>query len=123
VDPFQGTRTLSSVEVRGDVPAEDLDATVDSLVDVNGTAIAPGRVQAGASGSVDGPVPGSGGEGPPTDPDGDGVYEDGEADLLDAVALAFVDASRLTPDQTAALDVDGDGDVDSDDALQLAFSV
>jgi PKD repeat protein len=73
------------------------------------------------------PLPGTGGEGPPTDPDGDGRYEDvdgsGTADFDDAVALAFADASGLTGAQRAALDFDSDGDVDFDDAVSLAFQV
>jgi hypothetical protein len=75
----------------------------------------------------DGPVPGSGGRGPPNDFDADGKYEDvdgdADADFGDAVALAFVDASALTPAQTTALDFDDDGDVDFDDAVELAFLV
>jgi pectinesterase len=68
-----------------------------------------------------------GGRGPPTDPDGDGLYEDvdgdGNVDVDDAVALAFVDGGALDAGQRLALDVDGDGDVDFDDAVALAFSV
>jgi subtilisin family serine protease len=73
------------------------------------------------------PVPGSGEAAPPTDPDDDGLYEDvdgdGDVDFDDAVALAFVDASELTPGQVTALDFDRDGDVDFDDAVELAFLV
>jgi PKD repeat protein len=127
VDPFRERRALFGVEVRSDVPAAALDVTVHSLVDVNGTTIALGRVQVGTGSPFDGPVPGTGGEGPPTDPDGDGRYEDvdgsGVATFADAVTLAFVDASRLDGDQTAALDFDDDGDVDFDDAVELAFLV
>jgi PKD repeat protein len=75
--------------------------------------------------AFDGPVPGTGSAAPPTDPDGDGRYEDvdgdGEADFADAIALAFVDGSALTGAQRAALDFDGDGDADFDDAVELAF--
>jgi hypothetical protein len=73
------------------------------------------------------PVPGTGSDGPPTDPDGDGEYEDvdgdGTAAFEDAVALAFADFGALAPDQVAALDFDGDGDADFDDAVALAFQV
>jgi PKD repeat protein len=73
------------------------------------------------------PIPGTGGEAPPRDPDNDGKYEDidgdGEANFDDAVALAFADTDGLTSQQIAALDFDGDGDVDFDDAVELAFSV
>jgi PKD repeat protein len=71
--------------------------------------------------------PVAGGEGVPTDPDEDGLYEDvdgnGEANFADPVALAFVDASGLSDEQRAALDFDGDEDVDFDDAVALAFAV
>ena len=63
----------------------------------------------------------------PTDPDGDGLYDDvngdGQADFDDAVALAFADTDNLSQAQIDALDFDGDGDVDFDDAVELAFSV
>jgi PKD repeat protein len=82
----------------------------------------------GTGGSpFEGAVPGSGGSAPPNDLDADGLYEDvdgdGRATFADAIALAFVDASALTPEQTAALDFDGDGDVDFADAIDLAFRV
>jgi PKD repeat protein len=74
----------------------------------------------------DAPIPGTGARLEPTDPDGDGLFEDVDGDLDadfdDAVALAFAD-KNLTEEQTAALDFDGDGDLDFDDAIQLAFEV
>jgi pectinesterase len=72
------------------------------------------------------PIPGAG-DAPPTDPDGDGMYEDvdgsGNATFDDAIALAFADTSGLAAAQRTALDFDSDGDVDFDDAVSLAFQV
>ncbi|MGM0591182.1 MAG: cell surface glycoprotein related protein [Halobacteriota archaeon] len=63
----------------------------------------------------------------PTDPDGDGLYEDvngdGEVSFADAIDLAFVRPDNLSSRQTAAVDFDGDGDVDFDDAYELAFEI
>lgn len=62
----------------------------------------------------------------PTDPDGDGLYEDvngdGAVTFEDANALAFANTDDLSERQVAALDFDGDGDLDFDDAVELAFS-
>ena len=67
--------------------------------------------------------------GPPTDPDGDGIYEDvtgnGELTIVDAVSHAIVVASvqeetvTLTDDQAAAVDINGDGTVTFEDAYEL----
>jgi Subtilase family. len=61
----------------------------------------------------------------PTDPDGDGLYEDvngdGTTDVDDVLGLAFVNTSQLSDQQRAAIDFDGDGDVDIDDVFELAF--
>ncbi|MGM0591356.1 MAG: PPC domain-containing protein [Halobacteriota archaeon] len=71
------------------------------------------------------PIPGVGGQNPPTDTDGDGKYDDvngdGKATFGDAIALAFADTSGLSAQQTAALDFDDDGDADFEDAIALAF--
>jgi hypothetical protein len=71
-------------------------------------------------------VPGVDGRAP-TDPDGDGLYEDvdgdGVADLDDVFDLAFADHAAVN-DRSAwrrALDFDGSGVVDLDDAFELAF--
>jgi PKD repeat protein len=64
----------------------------------------------------------------PTDPDGDGLYEDvdgdGVADLDDVFDLAFADhaAVNAVPARREALDFDGSGVVDLDDAFELAFA-
>jgi PKD repeat protein len=129
VGAFTDTRTLFTVTFVGDVDVDDLTLTVEDLRDDGSADMDPGRVRLVASSSAvfTGPVPGSGGAAPPTDLDGDGLYEDvdgdGDADFDDAIALAFVDSSALTPAQTAALDFDSDGDVDFDDAIELAFQV
>lgn len=74
-----------------------------------------------------GPIPGVDTTKRPTDPDGDGLYEDingdGEVTFEDATALAFAEIEQLTGRQVTALDFDGDGDVDFDDSVELAFSV
>ncbi|MGM0591181.1 MAG: right-handed parallel beta-helix repeat-containing protein [Halobacteriota archaeon] len=73
------------------------------------------------------PLPGTGSEAPPADPDGDGRYEDVDGDGVaafdDAISLAFADTSGLSERQLDGLDFDGDGDVDFDDAIDLAFTV
>jgi hypothetical protein len=71
------------------------------------------------------PIPGAGGQGPPTNLDTDPRYEDingdGQGTFADAIALAFAQTGNLTQRQLTALDHDGDGDVDFDDAIDLAF--
>jgi hypothetical protein len=73
-------------------------------------------------------VPGVGSDGPPSDPDDDGQYEDvngdGTSDLNDAFDLAFgplQQADDLSDAQVAALDFDGDGELTLNDAFALAF--
>lgn len=68
--------------------------------------------------------------GPPTDPNGDGVYEDvtgdGEVNVIDAFTHAGVVTAvnqgflDLTEEQKDALDVTGDGTLNYQDSLALA---
>jgi hypothetical protein len=81
-----------------------------------------------AGSPFDEPVPGVGAVGVPTDPDGDGRYEDvdgdGERTLDDVFAFAFGPLQRadeLSDAQRRALDFDGDGALTLDDAFTLAF--
>ena len=64
-------------------------------------------------------------EGPPTDIDDDGKFEDVNGDnrytFDDVIALAFVDTEKLTNQQRDALDFDHDGNIDFDDVVELAF--
>jgi subtilisin family serine protease len=68
-------------------------------------------------------IPGN--PGVPTDPDGDGRFDDvngdGQVTFADVIAMAFVDWRSLTPAQAAALDFDGNGQVDFADVIELAF--
>ena len=70
-------------------------------------------------------LPGSGGQGPPTNLDSDPKYEDingdGTGTFDDAIALAFAQTGGLSQAQIDALDFDGDGDIDFNDAIDLAF--
>jgi PKD repeat protein len=91
------------------------------------TATATATVVVGTGNPFTEPVPGTGASAPPTDPDGDGLFEDVDGDgtvaFEDAIALAFADTAGLNSQQRAALDFDSDGDVDFDDAITLAFEV
>ena len=77
----------------------------------------------------DAPLAGSGGQGPPTDPNGDGRYEDVDGDgrfgFLDVIALLFADAGPVNADAAAraALDFDGDGRVGFLDVIALLFEL
>jgi hypothetical protein len=147
VGETEATLPLATIEYAGDVDVSALSLSVHELHDDNGTHDHDGPIANDTAGSGDGeageidhdrvrlrlvgaalfdaPLPGTGGDGPPTDPDADGRYEDvdgdGEAAFRDAVALAFADTDGLTVDQRDALDFDRDGDVDFDDAIELAF--
>lgn len=107
-----------------------ISVTVNSLTNDNGNAVGPavnnGQVTVQQT-PFQGSVPGAGGQSPPADPNGDGLFEDvdgdGTADFDDAVALSFVSSGQLTTDQIDALDFDGDGDVDFNDAVNLSFAV
>lgn len=77
----------------------------------------------------DAPVPGTGADAIPTDPDGDGQYEDVDGDgtfrFLDVVALLFADYGSINDDRAAraALDFDGSGRVGFLDVVALLFEL
>jgi PKD repeat protein len=79
----------------------------------------------------DGPLPGAGSDVPPTDPDGDGMYEDIDGDgrfgFLDVVEFLFalndIGNADLTPTQVAALDFDGTGKIGFLDVVELLFEI
>ncbi len=106
-----------------------LSVSVDDLTGENGSAV-PAEIRSSPlvveTHPFDTGLPGVG-DRRPTDPDGDGLYEDidgdGEVTFGDATDLAFAETDGLTDRQIAALDFDGDGDLDFDDAVELAFSV
>lgn len=121
--------TLYEFTVASQIKASEFDVTVHQLEADDGTQIGTDRLSLSIPQSEDNPftdgIAGAG-SAPPTDTDGDGLYDDvngdGQADFDDAVTLAFVDATGLTETQRTALDFDGDGDLDFDDAVELAFS-
>jgi glucose/arabinose dehydrogenase len=130
VGPFDGRRTLFEVTVVGR-PGMNATAEVNSMVDDSRSDIDPARLSvevANASGSpFDAPVPGAGTTARPTDPDGDGLYEDvdgnGAFRFPDVVALLFADYGTINGDvdRQAALDFDGDGSVGFLDVVDLLF--
>jgi hypothetical protein len=71
----------------------------------------------------DGPGPVGDFENAPTDPDGDGVYEDvngdGEVNVGDVQALFANDDGPVVQNNTAAFDVNGDGEVNVGDVQAL----
>jgi len=121
------TRALFEITFNSRPALDDLSVTVNNLRNDDGNTVSGDRitVSRGSSSVFATPLPGAGVDKPPTDPDGDGLYEDidgdGESDFGDAVALSFVRSSQLDTDSIAALDFDGDGDLDTDDAISLAF--
>ena len=111
-------------------------ATWTRLHVTNGTdgttvTVPPGdRVVALATANpFDAPVPGTGASALPTDPDGDGRYEDVDGDgtvgFLDVVSLLFAEYGTVNADPAtrAALDVDGSGKVDFLDVVTLLFEL
>jgi hypothetical protein len=73
--------------------------------------------------SDDGPGPVGGFENAPTDPDGDGKYEDvngdGSVDVGDAQAIFSNAQDPVVQNNVAAFDYNGDGSVDVGDAQAL----
>lgn len=119
-----GTVTLYNVTFEGEVARTELSLTVNELEGDNGDTISGDLVSVQLANPFPDGVPGISGD-PPADPDGDGLYEDinadGTADFDDAVDLAFADTDNLSQAQTNALDFNGDGAVDFGDAIELAF--
>jgi PKD repeat protein len=119
-----GTVTLYNVTFEGGVARNELSLTVNELEGDNGDTISGDLVSVQLANPFPDGVPGISGD-PPADPDGDGLYEDinadGTADFDDAVDLAFADTDDLSQAQTNALDFNGDGAVDFGDAIELAF--
>jgi YD repeat-containing protein len=76
-------------------------------------------------------LPGAAAEGPPTDVDGDGTFEDingdGQFTFTDVISLVFADFdainANLSSSQIAAIDFDGDGQVDFRDVIDLVFQL
>lgn len=127
VDAFQESRTIMELTYDQRVSTEDVEAEVENLQNDNGAPVSSDRisVEVQAGGLFEESLQGADTGVPPTDPDGDNLYEDingdGEVSFDDAVALSFVDATELGTEQVAALDFDDDGDLDIDDAVALAF--
>ncbi|MGM0592421.1 MAG: hypothetical protein ACQETI_12500, partial [Halobacteriota archaeon] len=128
VGSFTDNQTLLTLTFEEKVTPGEVSLHVNELVDDGGVAMDDSRVtpRVGTASLFTAVLPGVSGSAP-TDPNGDGLYEDidgdGDADFDDAIDLAFAETGGLTAAQRAALDFDGDGDVDFDDAIELAFSV
>jgi hypothetical protein len=75
------------------------------------------------------PVPGTNGDGPPTDPDGDDEYEDvngdGQFNFVDAISFVFSleNADSYSEEQREGLDFDSSGEVDFVDVIELVFEL
>jgi hypothetical protein len=134
--------TLLNLSFAGTVNESDLTYTVTTLTNTNGSGtgdpIDPARVSLDVTQPeppttvFSGPAPGiSGAEGAPNDADGDGKFEDvngdGETDFSDVLDFAFSLSStdRLTAEQKAAFNFDGDssGDISFSDVISLAFNL
>jgi hypothetical protein len=81
----------------------------------------------GPFGDTDRPSPVGPADAAPTDPDGDGVYEDvdgdGELTVADVQVLYAALDSAAVQEDPRRFDVDGDGDADRADALALFRSL
>ncbi|MFB6092297.1 MAG: hypothetical protein ABEK02_04715 [Haloquadratum sp.] len=121
------SRTIARLTYDRRLRPEQVDIRVEQLQNDEGASVAGDHVsvEVNTGGLFGAPLPGADAAKPPTDPDGDGLYEDvngdGAVTFDDAVALSFVNATELRSEQVAALDFDGDGDLDIDDAVALAF--
>ena len=118
--------TLGTVTIKGTTKGSTtLGVTVDSLLDRNNAQISAG-VSNGTVSVTSGPSALPGQSQPPTDPDGDGVFEDlngdGSADLRDLQPFFnLVRPSASPPSTPSAFDINGDGSADLRD-LQPFFN-
>jgi hypothetical protein len=122
-----GVVLVAGLALGGGAVAQSADGTLTVRGDLDVSAGTPAPPTAGSP--FDAPLPGVGAVGVPTDPDGDGRYEDvdgdGERTLDDVFAFAFGPLQRadaLSDAQRRALDFDGDGTLTLDDAFALAFA-
>ncbi|WP_435345941.1 hypothetical protein [Haloarchaeobius sp. HRN-SO-5] len=122
VEPGATNVSLATFEVRGAADGEtNISVTVEALDDDSGDVIAADTVDSHVE--VDAVVQVCDGCGTPTDPDGDGDYEDvngnGRLDFDDVVVLSNnLDATTIT-DYTNAFDFNSNGQIDPDDVTTL----
>lgn len=127
VDAIDGEQTLARLTYDRALDTEDVEISVENLLNDQGAAVSGDHISVSVrAGSLfTDPLPGADAQKAPTDPDNDGRFEDIDGDgavtFGDAVALSFVQASELRSEQVTALDFDEDGDLDTDDAVTLAF--
>jgi len=93
VGSSDGEITLATLTFSGEVSEEEIAVNLGSLTDDEGETIDADALTIEPAGPFSAPLPGSGADARPVDHDGDGLYED----------------------------VEGDGDVDFDDAVSLTF--
>lgn len=127
VGPTDETRALFAVTFDSRPALDELVVTANEIENDEGNSVSGDRISVAYSSSsrFTAPLPGAAVANPPSDPDGDGLYEDingdGEITFEDAVALSFVSSGDLGEEEVSALDFDDDGDIDTDDAIALAF--
>lgn len=127
VGPTDETRALFAVTFDSRPALDELVVTASEIKNDEGNSVSGDRISVayGSSSRFTAPLPGAAVANPPSDPDGDGLYEDingdGEITFEDAVALSFVSSGELSEEEVSALDFDDDGDIDTDDAIALAF--
>jgi hypothetical protein len=116
VGPLNATDKTYTVEVTDG----DLNVTFDAVND--NAKISAVRIESHDD-PADGPEAIGDFENAPTDPDGDGVYEDvngdGDVNVGDVQALFANDDGPVVQNNTAAFDVNGDGDVNVGDVQAL----
>jgi PKD repeat protein len=124
VDATQGA-TIATIELAG-APANNttLTVSVGDVSDANGTAYPLSQPNATATVSAQDQIPDISGNGnPPTDEDGDGLYEDvngdGDATIADVQAFFTSYNSDTVANNSAAFDFNGDGSVTISDVQAL----
>lgn len=123
-----GDIRLANVTLSTTQPGETaLDLSVDALGSEAGTGYDVGAVRGATLNVSTTTPPPVVGDSRPTDPDGDGVYEDvngdGSADLVDVQALFRQLESDAVQNNSAAFDFTGDGTVDVVDVQKFFNSV